>query len=134
MISRSFFDSKIGLTICSPHCSERFDATREPDASNCVQAGNRYMPSLRPASTASDAQVVGCGSATTRRSSLASAFSDSGMRVMLLLACPCTNIARRLSFWSTWSFGSRTASNHRVSGIPGVSMIFFESKRDCRSS
>ena len=51
---------------------------------------------------------------------------------MLLLACPCTNIARTLSFWSTWSFGNSTASNQRVSGMPGVSMIFLESKRDCR--
>ncbi len=28
----------------------------------------------------------------------ASAFSDSGMRVMLLLAWPCTNIPRTLSY------------------------------------
>jgi hypothetical protein len=41
---------------------------------------------LRPAFTDSDAQVVGCGSATTRRSSFASPFNDSGTRVMLLLA------------------------------------------------
>ena len=27
-------NSKIGLTICSPHCSERLDATREPEVSN----------------------------------------------------------------------------------------------------
>src|SRR5215472_17918943 len=68
IISRSFFDSKIGFTICSPHCSERLEATREPEASNCVQAGKRYMLSLRPAFTANDAHVVGCGSATTRSS------------------------------------------------------------------
>ena len=31
--SLSSFDSKIGLTICSPHWSERFDAVREPATS-----------------------------------------------------------------------------------------------------
>ena len=36
MTSRSSFDSKIGLTICSPHCSERPVETREPLHSNCV--------------------------------------------------------------------------------------------------
>ena len=59
------------------------------------------MFSLRPACTASDAQVVGCGSATTSRSSAFNPFSDSGMRVMLLLAWPCTNMARTLSFCAT---------------------------------
>jgi len=51
---------------------------------------------------------------------------------MLLLAWPCTNIARTLSFCSTWSLDSSTASNQRVSGIPGVCMIFWESNRDSR--
>ena len=31
--SLSSFDSKIGLTICSPHWSERLDAVREPAVS-----------------------------------------------------------------------------------------------------
>ena len=41
-------------------------------------------------------------------------FVDSGMRVMELLAWPNTNMALTLSFCSTWSFGSSTASNQRV--------------------
>ena len=82
MTSRSSFDSKIGLTICSPHCSARLEATREPRHSNWVATGSRYMSSLRPACTASDAQVVGCGSATTSSSSAFKPFSDSGMRVI----------------------------------------------------
>ena len=86
MTSKSSFDSKIGVTICSPHCSARFDATREPLHSNCVAMGRRYMSSLRPACTASEAQVVGCGSATTSSSSAFNPFIASGMRVMLLLA------------------------------------------------
>ena len=49
--------------------------------------------------------MVGCGSATTSSSSAFKPFSDSGMRVMVLLAWPCTNIARTLSFCATWSFG-----------------------------
>src|SRR6185437_5817544 len=91
--SRSSFDSKIGLTICSPHWSARFEATREPLHSNWVATGSRYIFSLRPACTASDAQVVGCGSATTNNSSALRPFIDSGMRVMLLLAWPCTKTA-----------------------------------------
>ena len=51
MTSRSSFDSKIGLTICSPHCIARFGATREPLHSNWVATGSRYMSSLRPALT-----------------------------------------------------------------------------------
>ena len=105
MTSRSSFDSKIGLTICSPHCIARLDAAREPLVSNCVAIGSRYMLSLRPAWTASDAQVVGCGSATTSSSSALRPFSDSGMRVMVLLPWPCTNMAFTLSFCATWSFG-----------------------------
>ena len=134
MTSRSSFDSKIGLTICSPHCIERFEATRDPLHSNWVATGSRYVLSLRPALTASDAQVVGCGSATTSSSSFSKPFIDSGMRVMLLLAWPWTNIALTLSFWATWSLGSRTASNQRVSGMPDVSIIFLDSKRPCRKS
>ncbi len=49
---------------------------------------------------------------------------DSGIRVMELLAWPNTIIALTLSLCSTWSFGSSTASNQRVSGMPGVSIIF----------
>ena len=64
----------------------RFLAMREPAHSNCVATGSKYMLSLRPACTASDVQVVGCGSATTSSSSDLSAFIDSGMRVILLLA------------------------------------------------
>ena len=120
------------MTICSPHCSERLDATREPELSNCVQIGSRYMLSLRPASTASEAQVVGCGSATTSRSSFGSAFIDSGMRVMLLLACPCTNMRPHVVFLLDLIFRQSTASNQRVSGMPGVSIIFLESKRETR--
>ena len=63
----------------------------------CISAADTCCPCVRPP-TASDAQVVGCGSATTSRSSFGNAFIDSGIRVMLLLACPCTNIARTLSF------------------------------------
>ena len=44
------------------------------------------MFSLRPACTASEAQVVGCGSATTSSSSAFRPFNDSGMRVIELLA------------------------------------------------
>src|SRR6185437_13393376 len=73
----------------------RFRDTRD------AHTGSRYMLSLRPAPTASEAQVVGWGSATTSRSSFGSAFIDSGIRVMLLLACPWTNIARTWSFCST---------------------------------
>src|ERR1700740_3177754 len=105
MSSRSFFDSKIGLTHCSPHLIERVDATREPVPSNEVQTGSKYMLSLRPALTASEAHVVGCGSATTSNSSAARPLSDSGIRVMLLLACPWTNMHFKLSFCATWSFG-----------------------------
>jgi hypothetical protein len=33
--------SKLGVTICSPHCSDRFDATRDPEVSNWVAIGSR---------------------------------------------------------------------------------------------
>ena len=55
---------------------------------------------------------------------------DSGMRVMELLAWPNTIIALTLSLCSTWSLGSSTASNQRVSGMPGVSIIFFGCSSD----
>jgi hypothetical protein len=80
------------------------------------------------------AQVVGCGSATTSSSSFSTASAAGGMRVMLLAAWPNTSIARRLSGWSTWSLGRTVASNQRVSGMPGVSIIFLEAKRDCIQS
>src|SRR5690242_18847871 len=101
MTSRSSFDSKIGLTIGSAHCIERLVAMREPLHSNCVATGSKYILSVRPAFTASDAQVVGCGSATTSNSRVFRPFIDSGMRVIELEACPCTHIARTLSFCST---------------------------------
>jgi hypothetical protein len=55
MISRSFFDSKIGLTICSPHCIKRFEATREPETLELRAGRQQVQLSLRPALTASDA-------------------------------------------------------------------------------
>ena len=101
MTSRSSFDSKIGLTICSPHCIARLDATREPLHSNCVATGSRYMSSLRPACTASEAQVVGCGSATTSSSSAFRPFNDSGMRVIDVAGVALHEHGRTLSFWAT---------------------------------
>ncbi len=57
-------------------------------------------------------------------------LAASGMRVTVLPPWPNTIIALTLSFCATWSFGSSVASNQRVDGMPGVSMICLESKRD----
>ena len=42
------------------------------------------------------------------------------MRVTVLPPWPMMNMALRLSFWDTCSFGSSVASNQRVEGMPGV--------------
>ena len=57
-------------------------------------------------------------------------LAASGMRVTVLPPCPKTIMALRLSFCATWSFGSIAASNQRVDGMPGVSIICLDSKRD----
>src|SRR5262249_9110254 len=121
------FDSKIGLTICSPHWSERFEAVGEPDVSDWAQIGKREVAVLRSPSTA---HVVGCGSPTTSKTNFSMPLAPCRMRGTLVAPCPNTTIALRLSFCATWSFGSMTASNQRVDGMPEVSMICLESKRD----
>jgi hypothetical protein len=40
------------------------------------------------------------------------------------------NIACTGSGWLIWSFGSKVASNHRVLGMPGVSISFLLGKRE----
>ena len=72
MTSLSSLDSKIGLTICSPHWIARLDAVREPVG---LVAGRRSAAGrCCSCARASTAQVVGCGSATTSRSSFSMPF------------------------------------------------------------
>ena len=61
---------------------------------------------------------------------LLDALGRLGMRVTVLPPWPMTTIAFRLSVWATCSFGSSVASNHRVEGMPGVSIIFLSAKRE----
>ena len=135
MISRSSFDSKIGLTICSPHCSERFEATREPvrlelgaDRQKVdVVLASGFDRERRPGGRmrVGDHEQIRAPSMP---------FSDSGMRVMLLLACPCTNIARTLSFCVDLVLRQdSTASNQRVERDTGrFHDLAWRRSRDCR--
>ena len=78
------------------------------------------------------ANVVGCGSTTSIRSSLSIPSRITGSRVIEFAACPHATIARTLSGWSSWSFGDITASNHRVLGMPFASISFLDANRDTR--
>src|SRR5258708_19727780 len=109
MISESLLHSKPGLTICSPHCSERFEAVRDPFISKLVPAGRIYVPFLRSERTA---HVVGYGSHTTSRSSFSIPLAACGMRVIVLPPCPMTNMAFIVSRFDTSSFGRKVASYH----------------------
>src|SRR5260221_2138594 len=127
MISYSFLHSKTGLTICSPHCSERFEAVRDPFISKLLHAGRIYVPFLRSERTA---HVVAYGSHTTSRSSFSIPLSACGMRVIVLPPCPMTNIAFIVSGCDTWSFVRKVASDPRVLVTPGVSMNVLLAKRE----
>src|SRR4029079_14076402 len=119
--SLSSLDSKIGLTICSPHWMGCVECWRERAVSYLVAIGKRYVLFLR--SGASAAQVVGCGSATTSSSSFSMPFCACGMRVTVLPPWPNTIIALMLSFWDTSFLSHSVASNQRVDGMPGVFMV-----------
>src|SRR5258708_34083876 len=126
MISESLLHSKPGLTICSPHCSERFEAVRDPFISKLVHAGRIYVPFLRSERTA---HVVGYGSHTTSRSSFSIPLAACGMRVIVFPPCPMTNMAFMGSGCDTWSFGSKVASNQRGLVTPGVSLNVLVARR-----
>src|SRR4029079_10110653 len=86
-----------------------------------VAIGSKEVLFLRAGASA--AHVVGCGSATTSRSSASMPFCAFGMRVTVFPPWPMTNMHLMLSFCDTSFLSYSVASNQRVDGMPGVAIV-----------
>ena len=85
-----------------------------PSRSWCRSAADRCRPCARTAPRRwSDADR------DHQQFELLHALTASGIRVTVLPPWPMMNIAWTGLRWSIWSFGSNTASNQRVLGMPG---------------
>ena len=78
-----------------------------------MQIGSRYMLSLAPGRH-ERGPGGGMRIGDDQQIKLRHAFMDSGIRVMLLLACPCTNMPRTLSFLD--QPGPEAEERHQTSG------------------
>ena len=114
--------SKIGSTIFSPHCSERLEAVREPVHLELGADRQQIRAVLALGEQRGEGGRMRIGD--DQQFELLHAlhdFRDAGDGVAAVAEHHHGLAA--LSFWSTWSFGSKSASNQRVDGMPGVSII-----------